>query len=85
MNNFCRIFELPEEYPKGYCFGGGHAVVFKMVDWFYPIPQEDIDNNVVKPWEEYVVLLKDFLKDKNYVQSGRQYILITSFGESMLF
>ena len=37
-NNFCRIFELPETYPKEYCFGGGHPVSFQMVDWFNPVP-----------------------------------------------
>jgi hypothetical protein len=37
FNNFCRVFQLPNSYPKGYCFGGGLPTVFVMVDWFYPV------------------------------------------------
>jgi len=37
-NNFVRIFKIPHEYPKGYCFGGGKDVNFVMVDWFEPYP-----------------------------------------------
>ena len=38
FNNFCRVFQLPAEYPKGYCFGGGLPTTFVMVDWFNPVP-----------------------------------------------
>jgi len=82
--NFCRIFELPIGYPEGFCFGGGRPVQFQMVDWFYPIPQEDIPDNI-KPWDEYILPLKDWLKDKGYVKPGRQYLLITDFGEAFIF
>lgn len=37
-NNLIRIFVLPEKYPSAYCFGGGHEVIFTMVDWFNPYP-----------------------------------------------
>jgi hypothetical protein len=84
-NNFCRIFELPLEYPEGFCFGGGKPVTFTMVDWFNPIPSTDIWNNTIKPWSEYVPLMLKFLQEKLYVKSGRKYILITDFGESMVF
>jgi len=84
MTNFCRIFELPVEFPSGFCFGGGIDTIFKMVDWFYPVPQEDLPNNI-KPWNEYITLLKDFLKDKNYVKPGMKYVLITDFGEAFIF
>lgn len=39
FNNFCRVFQLPAEYPKGYCFGGGLPTTFVMVDWFNPVPE----------------------------------------------
>jgi len=39
FNNFCRVFELPAEFSNGYCFGGGIPTLFKMVDWFNPIPE----------------------------------------------
>lgn len=87
INNFCRIFELPIEYPSDFCFGGGHLVQFQMVDWFNPVPPTDFPNfgGTLKKWDEYVPMLKEFLGDKNYVKSNRKYILITDFGESFLF
>ncbi len=39
FNNFCRVFQLPVEYPKGYCFGGGLSTTFVMVDWFNPVSE----------------------------------------------
>jgi hypothetical protein len=39
FNNFCRVFQMPTEYPKGYCFGGGLPTTFVMVDWFNPVPE----------------------------------------------
>jgi len=82
-NNFCRVFELPEEYPRGFLFAGGKSVVFIMVDWFQPIPPEDIQNNKVKKWEEYVPRIREFLEVKDYRKPGKQYILLTNFGEAM--
>lgn len=38
-NNFCRVFQLPNEFPKGYCFSGGLPTTFIMVDWFNPVPE----------------------------------------------
>ncbi len=37
FNNFCRVFQMPTSYPKGYCFGGGLPATFMMVDWFNPV------------------------------------------------
>lgn len=37
FTNFCRVFELPDSYPSEHCFGEGHIVHFRMVDWFKPI------------------------------------------------
>ena len=83
QNNFCRVFELPDEYPKGFLFGGGRPVAFMMVDWFQPIPVEDIYNNEIKKWEEYVPRLRGFLEGKVYRKPGKQYVLLTDFGEAM--
>ena len=59
-NNFCRVFELPNEYPKGFCFGGGHQVLFLIVDWFNPVNPMDMPafGGTIKPWEYYVKALK---------------------------
>ena len=84
-NNFCRVFELPNTYPQAFCFGDGHPVTFQLVDWFQPIPTGDILSDTIKPWGEYVYSLTVFLKNKDYMKVGKQYLLITDFGESMLF
>jgi len=86
--NFCRIFELPEEYPNEYCFNGGHFVPFLMVDWFSPIPFTEFPEyggNGPEPWEVYEPMLLIFLKKKQYVKPGREYLVITNFGESFVF
>lgn len=86
-NNFCRVYRLPDSYPLEYCFGGGHQVTFTMVDWFNPIPQEDMAEygGTIKSWDHYKEGLNDFLKKKHYVIQGKKYLLITEFGESFIF
>jgi hypothetical protein len=84
-NNFCRVFQLPQKYPEGFCFDGGKPVTMKMVDWFQPIPVTDIINNDVKPWEVYVPQLRKFLGQKRYVLKDCKYLLLTDFDESMVF
>lgn len=80
--NFCRIFELPVKFPTGFCFGGPLPTTFGMVDWFYPVQDEDQE----KDWESEVVpLLREFLSKKQYVRPGRQYLLLTDFGKSFVF
>ncbi len=86
-HNFCRVFELPVHYPEGFCFDGGKPVAMNMVDWFNPWPESIMfpKDKIPKNWQECSELLQGFLKDKRYVKTGRQYLLITEFGESMLF
>jgi len=82
-NNFCRVYELPDRYPEGYCFNGGLPVVMKMVDWFNPWPPSTIGGG---SWEDDVVpMLKEFLRDKNYVKPGKKYLLVTDFDKSFVF
>jgi len=85
INNFCRIFELPLDYPEGFCFGGGRPVQFSMVDWFNPIPDEDISGGKIKGWDEYVPMLIDFLKDKMYVREGFKYLFVSNFDKAFIF
>ena len=87
--NFCRVFELPVKYPTDFCFGGGHLVEFKMVDWFNPIPNFELMpeyKDKMKTWDDVKkFLLDDFLLEKNYVKQNALYLLITDFGESFIF
>lgn len=83
--NFCRVFEMPESYPAGFCFSGARPVEVQMVDWFKPIFVDDIDSGEFKTWSEYSSFLIDFMKPKSYVKPGRQYVLVTDFGESLSF
>ena len=84
-NNFCRVFELPNAYSSDFCFGGGIPTTFQMVDWFQPIPIEDVVSNNIEDWSTYVPLLQNWLNDKVYVKPNRQYLLITDFDESFIF
>lgn len=79
--NFCRVFELPNEYPEGFCYNGGKPVMMLMVDWFNPWP----DNPELKTWDQVKELLLPFLLEKIYVKPGKRYILITDFGKSLVF
>ena len=98
-NNFCRVFEVPEILSTEYCFGGGVPVLFKMVDWFYPIP--DVGQAAVSKevWEKEVgqivpvevdleeleKTLISFLREKRYANPGRTYLVLYEFGGSSVF
>lgn len=96
--NFCRVFELPLEYPEGYCFGGGRPTIFRMVDWFNPVPRETFGGGLPDfDWQggqceltpekndALRTMLRDFLVAKTYVKPGRQYLVLTDYGDTMLF
>jgi hypothetical protein len=63
-NNFCRVFELPEHFPKGYCFGGGLPTNFQMVDWFNPIPQMPLSGKSTGEWLPNPAVSKEVWKEK---------------------
>lgn len=93
-NNFCRVFEIPDKFPSGYCFGGGVDTTFKMVDWFYPISDLGIAGCSKEEWEKKIgpapfveVSLKElekellpFISKKEYIKLNKSYIIIYSFG-----
>ena len=93
-NNFCRVFELRDHYPRGFCFGGGKAVNFQMVDWFNPVPgvhQAGVSKDV---WREKVGEIKTteidgddltkrldaFIGSKKYIKPGKYYLVVCDFG-----
>ncbi len=98
-NNFCRVFELPEQYPNGFCFGGGRPVNFQMVDWFNPV--RDISQPAVSKdvWREKVGEIEvkkvttehlekeliPWLRDKPYVKPGKEYLVLCNFGAAIKF
>jgi hypothetical protein len=79
--NFCRVFELPQTYPGGFCFNGGKPVTMLMVDWFNPWP----DDPKMQTWEDVVKILLPFLLAKTYLKLGARYILVTDFDKSLVF
>lgn len=98
-NNFCRVFEMPPEFPNDFCFGGGQPVMFQQVDWFNPIsglPQPAVDKET---WKENVGEIQveefteqqlrekvlPFIQEKKYVHEGRRYMVIFSFGAVIAF
>lgn len=98
-NNFCRVFELPEEYPSDYCHDGGHRVNFQLVDWFYPVPGISQAAISKKEWREEVgeietkevttdelkQKLVPWLQNKRYMKADREYLVICDFGVSFTF
>ncbi len=83
--NFCRVFEMPESYPKGFCFGGGKPCEFLMVDWFQPIVPEKVREDKDFNWPDEEAKLIAFLKEKMYLKAGRTYLLVTDFGKAFTF
>ena len=98
-DNFCRVFELPSSYPKGFCFDGGIPVTMTMVDWFNPVqglPQPGVTKKVwekeVGPIEEQEVdgdelseKLIAFLRGKNYIKPDATYLVLCTFGLAVKF
>jgi len=82
--NFCRVFELPSTYPRGFCFGGGYPVTMYIVDWFNPLHDDLFGPSGVKSYAEYEKRLYNFVALKNYVQHGREYLVLLSFGQTLL-
>lgn len=98
-NNFCRVFEMPDKYPEGFCINGGKPVEFVMVDWFNPI--SEIDETPAAPKEVWIKFglsfkvyeitseeledrLKNFILGKRYVKPNKDYLVITKFGASII-
>lgn len=98
-NNFCRIFELPDQYPEKYCFSGGHPVTMVMVDWFNPVPEVPIAAVTKEVWEKEVGeivpfeldhdnfcnAILPFLQGKQYIKEEHNYLLLCNFGLSLAF
>lgn len=98
-NNFCRVFELPVSYPSDYCFGGGHAVNFQMIDWFNPVEgigqpavskevwRKEVGEIEVKEidLDELVAQLVPWFREKKYVKKHRSYLVICDFGCVFIF
>jgi hypothetical protein len=78
---FIRVFELPEIITNQFCFGGGHAVQFRLVDWFRM--SEVFDNNGHYP-DSLVEDVKNFIRMKAYFNKDRFYIAICANGECFL-
>lgn len=91
--NFCRVYELPpiDALPKEFCFGGGHNLNCKLVDWFNPWPSDEHiriakeEGISLETWNDVKRELLIWLKTKRYVKPENQYILITDFGEILYF
>jgi hypothetical protein len=98
-NNFCRVFELPSEYPRGFCFNGGLLTSFIMVDWFHPVPnisqyalsKEDALKKGIKgdikiiTQEDLQESLTPFLREKMYIKPNKKYLVLTDFGAAYTF
>lgn len=100
-NNFCRVFKLPKQYPRGFCFSGGKHVSMLMEDWFCPVSEvcqaavsKEVWAREVGPVEEQVKevdgdelikKLTEFLQKKDYVEAGQTYLVVCDFGLACTF
>lgn len=86
FNNFCRVYQLPLKRSCEFCHNGGIPVLFRMVDWFNPVPfSVDFKNKESQEiWNENLERLVSFIKEKNYIKPNNKYIIITDFDESFI-
>jgi len=98
-NNFCRVFEMPKEYPSGYCHEDGKPVNFQMVDWFNPVENacnpavsKEVWIEEVGPIETVTIdhdelgsKLIEFISKKAYIRPGRAYLILCDFEASFTF
>jgi hypothetical protein len=64
-----RVFKMPSEFPREYCFGGGHSTAFQLVDWF-----RDFDN--MMDGETGRSEIAEFIKGKRYFKSEDAYLVL---------
>lgn len=88
-NNFTRLFELPNRIDGSYCFAGGHQVEFRLKDWFYPIPTEQVDTDKGLILKGQSLLdsrnrIRDFIKSKGYYNPEIKYLMITNYGDTYI-
>lgn len=68
-----RVFKMPEQYVREYCFGSGHPHTFMMVDWF----GDDLQMMTTEGGRRS---LESFIKKKNYYQPDRAYLVVSEMG-----
>lgn len=62
---FVRVYLLPEDLTKGYCFGPGIPITFTNVDWFYaPI----VEGGRVE--------LTEFIRVKSYFRPNARFLVL---------
>jgi len=85
--NFCRVFRLPQKFPEGYCFDGGHPAIFQLVDWFNPFDTME-GNKEFDPCDpeylKHVEDLKKFIKGKCWFNPEFTYMILTDYGDVFL-
>jgi len=84
-NNFCRVFELPSQMPDGFCFAGGIATTFQMVDWFNPVSGIPTAGCKKLNHDELIAELLPWLQKKTYLKPDRTYLVLCDFGMSFQF
>jgi len=60
------VYRLPAKLTNGYCFDGGHPIVFLNVDWFDAVISEGRDP------------LVKFIKGKRYFDQRGRFLVLAS-------
>ena len=85
--NFMRIFQVPVEFPEGYCFQGGKPTTFLLVDWFNPIEQDKFWSGKTvtlnaEEIETHHKMARDFIKGKTYYNPHYKYLALTDYNDA---
>ena len=81
-DDLVRVYELLEQTPGGYRFGGPMPVSFDEVDWFQALPTSvqipsmgDLPDPRTEPdrWQEELL---PWLQEKRYVKPGKRYLVL---------
>lgn len=62
-NTMVYVYRLPHRMSEGYCFGGGHSIIFQNIDWFNGfdgMTREDLERGI---------------STKKYLRDGEAYLV----------
>ena len=81
MNNFCRVFKLPDTFPGDYCFGGGQVTTMMMLDWFNPFSNDDIMEDIDEEMQNRLI---KFVSAKEYISKGDNILILIGENDNFL-
>ena len=83
-DSFVWVFEIPQEFPGGFCFNDPIPVNFGMVDWFGLSQYEE--SPIWTEWgKDAQDQVRDHISKRQYAKNGKPLLVITSFGKTLIY